>query len=127
MIFLELNIYTGDTDLVKLTGRITKILKDYKFPTGYYFEEGGRGRRFRDQDSDLSTALLFSVVFVFLIMGILFESFILPLSVLISIPAAFVGSYWLLYLTGTTFEIMAGIGLVVLIGVVVNNRRACIM
>ena len=54
-------------------------------------------------------------------MGVLFESFVLPLSVLIAIPAAFVGSYWLMYITGTTFEIMAGIGLVVLIGVVVNN------
>ncbi len=119
--FMELKIYIGDVDMKKLGGRITKILRDYKFPTGYYFEEGGRGRRFQDQDSDLSTALIFSVIFVFLIMGVLFESFVLPLSVLIAIPAAFVGSYWLMYLTGTTFEIMAGIGLVVLIGVVVNN------
>jgi HAE1 family hydrophobic/amphiphilic exporter-1 len=54
-------------------------------------------------------------------MGVLFESFILPLSVIVAIPAAFVGSYWLLFITGTTFEIMAGIGMVVLIGVVVNN------
>ncbi len=119
--FMELKIYIGDTDMKKLSAKITKILKDYKFPTGYFFEEGGRGRRFQEQDSDLSTALIFSVIFVFLIMGVLFESFVLPLSVLIAIPAAFVGSYWLMYITGTTFEIMAGIGLVVLIGVVVNN------
>ncbi len=119
--FMELKVYITDTDMKKLSSKITKIMRDYKFPTGYYFEEGGRSRRFRDQDSDLSTALIFSIIFVFLIMGVLFESFILPLSVLISIPAAFVGSYWLMYLTGTTFEIMAGIGLVVLIGVVVNN------
>jgi len=119
--FMELKIYVGDVDMQKISERLTRILRDYKFPTGYYFEEGGRGRRFREQDSDLTTALIFSVIFVYLIMGILFESFILPLSVLIAIPAAFVGSYWLLYLTGTTFEIMAGIGLVVLIGVVVNN------
>jgi HAE1 family hydrophobic/amphiphilic exporter-1 len=54
-------------------------------------------------------------------MGVLFESFILPLSIILAIPAAFVGSYWLMFITGTTFELMAGIGLVVLIGVVVNN------
>ncbi|MEN8221649.1 MAG: efflux RND transporter permease subunit [Acidobacteriota bacterium] len=119
--FMELKIYIGDVDMKELSAKITKILRDYKFPTGYYFEEGGRGRRFQEQDSDLSTALIFSIIFVFLIMGVLFESFVLPLSVLIAIPAAFVGSYWLMYLTGTTFEIMAGIGLVVLIGVVVNN------
>ncbi len=119
--FMELKIYIGDIDMKKLSSRITKILRKYKFPTGYYFEEGGRGRRFRDQNSDLSIALIFSIVLVFLIMGVLFESFILPLSVLIAIPAAFVGSYWLMYITGTTFDIMAQIGLIVLIGVVVNN------
>jgi HAE1 family hydrophobic/amphiphilic exporter-1 len=119
--FMEIKIYIGDTDMKKFRAKMFKILKEFKFPTGYYFEEGGRGRRFREQDSDLSTALIFSIIFVFLIMGVLFESFILPLSVLIAIPAAFVGSYWLMYITGTTFEIMAGIGLVVLIGVVVNN------
>jgi len=119
--FMEVKVYFGDVDLKKMSGKINKILTDFKFPTGYYFEEGSRGRRFRDQDSDLASALLFSIIFVFIIMGVLFESFILPLSVLIAIPAAFVGSYWLIFLTGTTFEIMAGIGLVVLIGVVVNN------
>jgi len=119
--FMEIKIYVGDIDMKKLSARITRIFKDYKFPSGYYFEEMGRGRRFRDQNSDLSIALIFSIILVFLIMGVLFESFILPLSVLIAIPAAFVGSYWLMYITGTTFDIMAQIGLIVLIGVVVNN------
>jgi len=41
--------------------------------------------------------------------------------VLLSIPFAFFGVYWMLYLTGTTFEMMAGIGLVILVGIVVNN------
>lgn len=54
-------------------------------------------------------------------MGVLFESFILLLSIIVLIPFAFIGAYWLLYLTNTTFEIMAGIGLIILIGIVVNN------
>ncbi len=119
--FLELKIFSGDVDIKEISGKIRKIFKNYKFPQGYYFGEGGRFNRFRDQNSDMATGMIFSVIFVFILMGILFESFILPLSVLVSIPAAFVGSYWLLYITGTTFEIMAGIGLIVLIGVVVNN------
>ncbi len=119
--FMEVKVYFGDIDMKKMSGKINRILKEFKFPTGYYFEEGRRGRMFREQDSDLASALIFSIIFVFIIMGVLFESFILPLSVLIAIPAAFVGSYWLIFLTGTTFDIMAGIGLVVLIGVVVNN------
>jgi HAE1 family hydrophobic/amphiphilic exporter-1 len=118
---LEINIYIGDQDMEKMTAKLEKIFKNFKYPTGYSFDKGERSRRFADQDTDLQNALLFSIVLVFLIMGVLFESFILPLSVIIAVPAAFVGCYWALYLTGTTFEIMAGIGLVVLIGVVVNN------
>src|SRR5215207_4905493 len=66
-------------------------------------------------------ALLLAVVFVFLLMGILFESFVLPLAVISAVPFAFIGVYWLLYWTGTPFDNMARIGIVILVGVVVNN------
>ncbi len=118
---LEIKIRTGEEDMKTISAQLDNIFKNFKFPSGYSYEKGVRQRRFGNQFKDLNTALLFSLVLVLLIMGVLFESFILPLSVVVAIPAAFVGSYWLLFITGTTFEIMAGIGLVVLIGVVVNN------
>jgi HAE1 family hydrophobic/amphiphilic exporter-1 len=118
---LEMKIYTGEEDMKKISGKIDTIFKNFRYPTGYSYNKGARSRRFENVFQDLDKALLFSVIFVFIIMGVLFESFILPLTVLIAIPAAFVGSYWLMFITGTTFEIFAGIGLVVLIGVVVNN------
>lgn len=118
---LEIKIYTEDQDLEKMTARLEGIFKNFRYPTGYSYSKGQRSRIFDEQMADIFTAGLFSIVLVFLIMGILFESWVLPLSVLVAIPAAFVGSFWLLYITGTTFDSMAGIGLVVLIGVVVNN------
>jgi HAE1 family hydrophobic/amphiphilic exporter-1 len=66
-------------------------------------------------------ALLLSVTFVFLIMGVLFESFLLPMSIITTVPMAFLGVYWMLYLTDTSFDGMSGVGLVILVGVVVNN------
>lgn len=118
---IEIKIYTGEEDMKKVSGQLDNIFKNFRFPSGYSYNKGPRAQRIRDQFKDLDIALLFSVVLVFLIMGVLFESFILPLSIILAIPAAFVGSYWLMFITGTTFELMAGIGLVVLIGVVVNN------
>lgn len=118
---MQLKVYFGDEDMKVMTSRLERIFKSFNFPTGYGYEKGGRSRRFAEQDQDTMFALLFAIILVFLLMGVLFESWILPLSVVVAIPAAFVGSFWLLYLTGTTFEIMAGIGLVVLVGVVVNN------
>jgi HAE1 family hydrophobic/amphiphilic exporter-1 len=119
--FLEMKIFSGEEDMKKITGRIEQIFKNFKFPTGYYYEKGQRSRRLEQQNKDFMNALLLSVTFVFIIMGVLFESFILPLSILVAIPAAFVGSFWLLFISGTTLDIMAMIGLVILVGVVVNN------
>ena len=80
------------------------------------------GKREQDQDLDAQMmALTLSICFVFLIMGVLFESFILPLSILTTIPLSLFGVYWTLHLTNTSLDMMAAIGLIILIGVVVNN------
>jgi HAE1 family hydrophobic/amphiphilic exporter-1 len=54
-------------------------------------------------------------------MGILFESLLLPISVLTTIPFAILGALWTIYLTGTTMDSVGFIGLIILVGVVVNN------
>ena len=59
--------------------------------------------------------------FVFLIMGMLFESFLLPFTVIMTVPMAMLGVYWGLWLTDTNFDAMAGVGMIILIGIVVNN------
>lgn len=74
-----------------------------------------------DEMADLRNALLLSIVLVFLLMGILFESVLLPVSVMATIPFAVVGSYWSLYATGTQMDSVGWIGIIILVGVVVNN------
>ena len=74
-----------------------------------------------EEVDELKNALLLSVVLVFLLMGILFESLLLPISVLTTIPFAILGALWTLYLTGTTMDSVGFIGLIILVGVVVNN------
>jgi HAE1 family hydrophobic/amphiphilic exporter-1 len=100
---------------------VRNAIGDMVFPRGYAWEQG---RAFTAQDEDMAQQLFvlgMSVIFVFLLMGILFESWILPLSILITLPLAALGAWWALWLTGTSFDTMAGIGLVILVGVVVNN------
>jgi HAE1 family hydrophobic/amphiphilic exporter-1 len=92
-----------------------------ELPRGYGWNLGRRFEDLEEQDEARQWALVLSICFVFLLMGMLFESFWLPLSVLFSIPFAFAGVYWMLWATRTTFEVMAGIGLVILVGIVVKN------
>ena len=100
---------------------VDAAMADMAFPRGYGYE---RGRDWDQQEADQSAmywALFLSITFVFLLMGVLFESVLLPLAVITTVPLAVIGAFWGLYLTGTPMDVMAGIGLVILVGVIVNN------
>ncbi len=100
---------------------VAATLDSLDFPRGYAWSYRGRQMDRDSENAAMVLALILSVTFVYLIMGVLFESFLLPLGILTSIPMAGVGVYWTLYLTGTPLDFMAGVGLVILVGVVVNN------
>jgi hydrophobic/amphiphilic exporter-1 (mainly G- bacteria), HAE1 family len=96
-------------------------LADMAFPRGYGWSKGERHRDKEEGDAATALALLLSMCFVFLLMGMLFESFVLPMSIITTVPMAMAGAMWLLYVTDTPMDTMAGVGLVILVGVVVNN------
>jgi HAE1 family hydrophobic/amphiphilic exporter-1 len=112
---------SSEIDKDVMRARVEAALGAIEFPPGVSFDSDmGRMDEQADMDAQMM-ALTLSISFVFLIMGVLFESFILPLSILTTIPLSLFGVYWTLYLTDTPMDMMAGIGLVILIGVVVNN------
>ena len=64
--------------------------------------------------------VLLAILMIYLVMAALFESALLPLSIVSSIVFSFVGVCWCLALTGTPMTLMAMIGIMILVGVVVN-------
>ena len=64
---------------------------------------------------------LIALCLVYIVMAALFESLLMPAAIITSIFFSALGVFWLFALTGTTFTIMASIGILVLMGVVVNN------
>jgi len=118
---LRISASARQDDMKNLGLSVDKAMAGLDMPRGYRWDKGSRFRRMEESDSAQGFAMLMAVSFVFFLMGVLFESFLLPLAVIVSIPFALLGVYWTLYLTGTPFNIMAGIGVVILVGVVVNN------
>ena len=88
---------------------------------GYSWSEDSSQRRTQQELAELLRIMALSITLVFLLMGVLFESVLLPVSVLATIPFAVVGAYWALYLTGTQMDSIGWIGIIILVGVVVNN------
>jgi HAE1 family hydrophobic/amphiphilic exporter-1 len=65
--------------------------------------------------------LLLALALVYLVMAGLFESLLHPFAIMLALPFAFVGIAWTCFLTGSPFNLMAQIGLLILVGIVVNN------
>ena len=110
-----------DIDLMTGWALVDGAVQGMELPRGYSFE---KGERFRSQEEDTQSmylAMALSICFVFLLMGILFESWLLPLSIITTIPMAMLGAWWGLFLSGTSLDTMGFVGLVILVGVVVNN------
>lgn len=102
--------------------RISASLEDLSLPRGYSWRLGERWEQLEEDTQTMVLAAMLALVAVLLLLGSLFESFIDPLIiVLVSIPFAYIGCYWMLYATGTNMSALAMIGVVILIGVVVNN------
>jgi HAE1 family hydrophobic/amphiphilic exporter-1 len=81
----------------------------------------GEQQMFEESMTDLATAMLLSLIFIYLIMVAIFESFLLPLTIWLSVPLAMVGAIFALALTGNTLNIVSMVGLIMLIGLVTKN------
>ena len=101
--------------------QVDAVMKDLELPQGYRWEKGGKYQQLQESNQTLTFTLPMIVVFIILLMGAMFESFILPFSIFLTMPLAGVGVAWTLYLTKTSFNIMASTGTIILLGVVVNN------
>ena len=118
---LKVTAMTEKEDAESLFEQMDNAMEGFEFPRGYRWDKGVRYMRMEQTDRSQQFAAIMAVIFVFLLMGVLFESFVLPLSVIVAIPFSFLGVFWTLYLTDTKYEFLAVIGTVILIGVVVNN------
>jgi HAE1 family hydrophobic/amphiphilic exporter-1 len=105
----------------RMMGDVQAILSSVQLPPGYEWEFG-RWMRFAQQDlAGAGAALGLALLLVYLIMAALFESFIQPLTIMLSIPFAFIGVGIALRLANQPLSATTNIGLIILLGVVVNN------
>jgi HAE1 family hydrophobic/amphiphilic exporter-1 len=81
----------------------------------------GQLRLMNENNSNMAVALLLGVVFIYIVLASQFESFIHPLTIMVTLPLALVGGIMGLFLTGNTLAMGALIGIVLLMGLVTKN------
>ena len=101
---------------------IETALAGMQFPPGYSYTFDGAGFNINFDGMDqMMRAIGIALVLMLVIMAAVFESLLFPLAIMSCVLFSIFGVYWLFWITGTEMNIMAVIGILVLMGVVVNN------
>lgn len=112
--------YEGD-EFSDLTDKVRRVMDTMELPSGYSWSFGRDLQEAEAEQADMGINILLALCCVYLLMAALFESLLHPLVIMLCIPFAALGVIWTLMVTNTPFNMMAMIGIVILIGVVVNN------
>jgi HAE1 family hydrophobic/amphiphilic exporter-1 len=108
-------------DVRSAVARIKAGVDRLAIPEGFTIIYGGSWEDIQKTIKDLVLVLALSIILVYFIMAAQFESFRDPFIILFTLPTAFIGVIWIHLATGTIFSAFSGIGVLVLVGIVVNN------
>lgn len=118
---LDLTAYNRTVRISQVLSDIGNRMQAVAFPGGYGFEMSGTAAEMKESMSRMMGAtMLGSILLVVVLMGT-FQSFILPIPILIAIPLALIGSLWALLIFDQPMCMPAMMGIVLLAGIVINN------
>ena len=118
---LGVSINLKDITVSQAKEKIQPIMDQYHMPTGCSWSFGSSFDHEAETFNTMMINLLLAICLIYFIMASLFESMIFPAAIVSSIIFAIIGVFWFFMFTNTTFSLMALIGILILIGVVVNN------
>jgi hydrophobic/amphiphilic exporter-1 (mainly G- bacteria), HAE1 family len=107
--------------LDKVAAEIREAVSTIDLQNNYRIQVTGEEEKRQESMSNLSFALLLSIVLVYMVLASQFESLIHPFTILLTIPLALVGTVVTFFVLGKTINIMAIIGIIMLVGIAVNN------
>lgn len=100
---------------------INASMAEFEMPAGYSWDWSYAMKNQGNEFRKLGFAAILAVALIYMLLCIQFENLIVPLSILLSVPLCSLGIFLALFLTGTPFSVMAGVGCLMLIGIAVKN------
>jgi multidrug efflux pump len=112
---------TPRTSLSSAVEAVTRATQDIGMPAGIQTRFQGAARAFEASLSSTLLLILAAIVTMYIVLGILYESFIHPVTILSTLPSAAIGALLALLLTGRDLDMIGIIGIILLIGIVKKN------
>ena len=119
--FVSVGCGLSGIDLSAAVTTIKKIIADTPIPSDYQIILGGTAEDQQEAYFYLGLAFIAAVLLVYMIMASQFESLVDPLIIMFTVPLSIIGVFIFLAITGTSFSVMALVGIVMLVGIAVNN------
>ena len=117
-------VISGNLDGLPLGSAMKQVRKaadQMTMAPGYRVILSGEAEQMMESFGYMAEALILAIIFVYLVLAAQFESFVDPLSIMLSLPLSLMGMAGMLFLTGDTISIMSLIGLIMLMGLVTKN------
>ncbi|MEO0073472.1 MAG: efflux RND transporter permease subunit [candidate division WOR-3 bacterium] len=105
----------------QLAAAVSRAIRPIVVPAGFTIRLSGSYEEMLNAFRDLALVTLIAAILVFMVMASQFESLRDPFVIIFSVPFAIVGVLWTLFITRTSLSVISGLGVLVLVGVVVNN------
>lgn len=100
---------------------VKRVQKEMKLPAGYHFQTEGANKDMEESIGYAATALILAVLFIYMVLGSQFNSFLHPLTIMTSLPLSLIGVFLSLFLFNSTLNIFSIIGIIMLMGLVTKN------
>ncbi len=113
--------YRDQVAISHLQDQVETVLADMQLPAGYRITQEGEIRQMKESFGELGLAMGLAILFLYFSMVVTFSSYLRPVVIMSAIPLAFIGVPWGMLLLQRHFCMPAAMGMVLLIGIVVNN------
>jgi multidrug efflux pump subunit AcrB len=118
---IDIYVAPNGEDLGGVLKGVNKIIRATQLPKGVRINLRGSVQGMQASFTSFGLGLILSVILVYLILVAQFQSFIDPLLILLAVPTGLTGVLLILFLTGTTLNVMSLMGVVMMVGIVVSN------
>ena len=118
---IEVTGDAGGKNVGKITDEVRKRLSNFELPGGYFLEYGGEEEAAKESNLQLIIVIALAVFLLFVVMAVQYDSLIDPVIIMVTLPLALIGAFLLLAITKTPFGATVFLGLILLVGIVVNN------
>jgi HAE1 family hydrophobic/amphiphilic exporter-1 len=118
---LTIGANMNDITMEQAKERIEQAMDTLNLPAGYTWKLGRGFNRQQQEQNIMIVNMLLALAMIYIVMAALFESLLLPAAIISSILYSIVGVFWFFLITGSSMSVMGMIGILILMGIVVNN------